>query len=1609
MPLDPLKMYENIENGYLSYLRTVFHLHDNDFRKAFNRALENFNFINGPFLETAVPFKKGKYLEELVKEGILEPELGNIILESLTYLKNNPLYLHQEIAIRKILEGRNVVITSGTNSGKTECFLIPIFNTLIKEYKKGKLEPGVRALFLYPMNALANDQLRRIRKIVRYLEKKYPDIKITFGRYIGETKEKKIEAENYFLKIHSSEERIKSELLSREEMRESPPHILITNYAMLEYLLLRPKDCPFFDEPYNKHWKFIVLDEVHVYKGASGIEMGMLIRRLKDRICKSQKGKIQCIATSATLVKEPKNFEKIAEFASNLFNENFEWNPEDESCQDIIRGEKIEIKLKDNLTDINFKFLNELDQIINSYDKDDYKLKQNIINLFKKYEISINLSDLKNLSSKELVYKLLENSKEINKLKYLLSDGVLRYDECLQKLNHNEPEYLYKLIKISNWSVYNENLSPALPLKYHLFVRAPEGVYISFYPEIRIYLDRRQKLDDGTPIFELGACRSCGKEYLIGIIKGGRLVHSIKNPDGFIENEFCFFINIPNKILLEDEDGIIKSIKKEKNNPNIYKLCSKCGKIWEIHSSNMCDCNVNEKYYIYLEKIDLKEGNLTKCKFCGKSGHPNILSRFIFMREAPSAVLASNLFQNLVSEYPKDKNKSKMIIFSDSRQDAAYFAPYFSNNYKKIMYRSMIYKVLLDNQRFLSDFRIESLGNDLLKLTETNNIFPSTYDNKNKLNEVYFFIMNEFCPFYYKNSLEGVGLISFQPIIEESWKPIPELLEAPWNLSENEAKDIYKFMLNSLRFKRIISFPDDGPSPTDERFAPLNKSYYVKNVAISKVKLAKQIIGFIPRFNNTRLDYLKKIYSKINNSEDENNECKRILDLIWQDIINNSDIFHILSKNDKNAGVLYYLDHRFWKIKLEDINNPWFYCIHCGHITPYNVKNVCPVYNCNGKLVKIKGDIRKIIEDNYYRKLYTNFRFSYLNVNEHTAQLTSQFAQEIQEKFLNGEVNVLSCSTTYELGVDLGELEIIFLKNVPPEPFNYIQRSGRAGRRHSSTGFTLTFALLRSHDLYYFTNPKKLIDGKVAPPYIEINNEKIARRHLHSVVFADFFKNNSEYFGKLNSFFRLNNKNDFLGGYKLFEKYIKRKPDKIKNALKRIIPRNLHETFDLDNWGWIEHLISDEKGKLTLAKDELIEEYTDLKKYINKLSAEIANSAKNIYKITNEIRWASNREKTILNKYLIDFLASHNIIPKYGFPVDVVELKIRQHTDIANKIQLERDLKIAISEFAPKSQVVANNYIWESAGIKRLQNREWEFLYYSICDECQNFQMVNGKPDESPKDIICNNCGLMIPSHKQYRMIIPEFGFTTAQYQKLKRVTEIRPKKEYSTRPYFFGMGDNSRIISNRFKINSLEIECRYSTSERFAVICKGKKNMGFSICFECGWAKPTNLSRKSRTKNREHKTPADKKCNGKIYERIHLGHYFKTDILLLIFKINNNIIISANNNSFWLSLLYAIINGASIALGIHDREIDGCLYSLQKNKAIVLFDTVPGGAGNVKQLLDKDNFKKVLYAAKSRLENCTCSIDTSCYGCLRSYRNQYCHDELKRGLVLDFLNKYLL
>ena len=475
MSLDPIKTTQAITKSYLNYLSTTFRLKDPDLQRQFEQSLRiPDKFVKGPILEATPPFETEATIDELIQLGILSSRFRELQTEKLP--PSRPLYFHQQQAIEKtIKDKRNIVVATGTGSGKTEAFLIPILQYLFNQAQIGELSPGVRALLLYPMNALANDQVGRLRDLLENVEY------ITFGRYTGETRQGEQDALDLYRKTYHREPH-RNELISRENMRNNPPHILLTNYAMLEYLLLRPEDNIFFDGNYAKDWRYVVVDEAHTFTGAKGIEMAMLLSRLKDRVVDGQPGRLRCIATSATLGSDQSAFSAVAKFAERLFSERFEWVEEDKNRQDVIKA------IRKPMSELSETHWNPNPDIYETWRGQIYENEHDIDwGFFAKSGIDAsfprNVMDTAIEVGKQrktyqaFLYEILKGDIHLLTLQQALEQEPRYLDDIAVQVfgvQSGSRERLVSLVDLATRAKLSEDDQPLIPARYHLFVRAIE-------------------------------------------------------------------------------------------------------------------------------------------------------------------------------------------------------------------------------------------------------------------------------------------------------------------------------------------------------------------------------------------------------------------------------------------------------------------------------------------------------------------------------------------------------------------------------------------------------------------------------------------------------------------------------------------------------------------------------------------------------------------------------------------------------------------------------------------------------------------------------------------------------------------------------------------------------------------------------------------------------------------------------------------------------------------------------------------------------------------------------------------------------------------------------
>lgn len=1643
--VNPITTTKLMRESYLRYLKTAYPFQDDELRKQFWVALEQPNLLmKGPLLEATPEFVRGRSIKELVDENVLAKGFSQLCGNGLPFERS--LYLHQDQAVRKICsENRNLVVTTGTGSGKTESFLIPILNHLLQEKENGTLGlPGVRALLLYPMNALANDQLKRLRKVLT----NFPEI--TFGRYTGDTEQTYDKAAEKFYRQFYGETLMKNELICRDQMQKTPPHILLTNYAMLEYLLLRPADNSFFDGDTATRWKFIALDEAHIYNGAIGIEIAMLLRRLKDRVVKSEPGRLQLVATSATLGRGEKDFPAVVEFASNLFGEKFEWVEGDTSRQDVVQATRvIKVDNPSQQYDANPELFLNLQEYLNQHKKtvDLEQIEQICISggvpfgiLTNAREQSQPLSDDQKLSC--YLYHILIDCRSLNILQKNLILAPSLLSEIASEIFPGNSDAAEKIVAMVNLAVQarkDDESASILPARYHVFFRALEGAYVCLNEQghnadqPRIFLNRRERCPTCEAIvWELRTCYRCGMGYITGQIStiGSPLYFSSKidhDKDG--EYEVSAFTFTKSLVSIDEDEAVgderpIDETTDVHNDP--WTLCLGCGAIEQgSNIDTKCHCN-DSITKVTLNRIpndlieDTYHQTIKQCVSCGGRNPQGMVLPLLTGQDAPVSVLATSLYQNL----PPDQDESKvdlpgagrkLLVFSDSRQDAAFFAPYLERTYQQILRRRLIYQTLLDDPDAASgDFRIEDMVPRVKKKAERNGFFLPT-DSRDKRNStIYKWLMEEFITVDRRICLEGLGLIQFKLIKPQGWKPPTQLLSDPWNLDEDEAWIVISNLIDTLRSQACVRFPE-SVDPKDEDFSPRNQIFFMTDRSPDS---KKHIFSWLPaRGENRRSDYLTRILLNRSPSiqlADMAQNVTNTLEGIWRSITKDKIWqYHIIHEIQTGIGPVYQANNEMWEIVQVTAKTPVYQCSRCKSIFADQVVGICPNYKCDGSLFSVDF-LAEDWKNNHYRNLYQGLIPIPLSTAEHTAQWSADAALEKQQQFINGEINVLSCSTTFELGVDVGDLQAVLMRNMPPSTANYIQRAGRAGRRTDSAAFSMTFAQRRSHDFSYFSNPEKMVSGMIRPPMISLGNEKIIRRHIHSVLFAGFlrwaYENHDEEYKTIGKFFTHDKSTE--SGVDLIRKYIETYPEGIKNALKRLLPTEIVDSFDLDHWGWIPLLTNKilspvdavEQPVLDRAESEILGDFQEIDQAIRD---ELCSNSKHNY--DNAARLKKMGE-TISNRDLLGYLGSHNILPKYGFPTDVVELRTNHlHIPEARQIELQRDMRLAITDYAPGAEVVAAKHIWVSGGLRKPPSKQWPIYNYSICSKCHGVFTTLGKEIE-----VCPRCGESLRGvtyHNTVKEFIePEFGFI-AKNQEPKLSKESRPLRVFGSKVYFAeyripGKEEvppiNLQAIDS-FCTDNLHTSSRYSKYGWLVVINEGKNKTGFRVCQNCGFAESAPRPwEKKRNRAEKHINPnSGTPCSGEL-KTFSLGHKFMTDVVELRFEGGMP---QKYPNDQWLSVLYALLEGASDALGIRREDIDGTLYYNLGDSipSFVLYDDVPGGAGHVKRIVN--SLQDTIQAARTRVSMDCCGPETSCTECLRNYRNQPYHDQLKRGYAKDFLN----
>lgn len=1612
---NPIKAARRVENSYREYIAATIHFADANLQRQLEDILSKRSYLaKGPILEAAPPYRKDKTVAELVDEGVLCKSMmglgdGDVEL----FDPHRPLYVHQVRAIRKAVAGRNYAVVTGTGSGKTECFLLPIFNDILREFEKRGPSSGVRAMILYPMNALANDQLKRLRMLLKGTD-------ITFGRYTGDTEETKSRALTKWKEENPGQTKLPNEIISREEIRETPPpNILLTNYSMLEYLLLRPEDAPLFSGAFGVNWRHIAIDEAHVYSGALGTEIAYLLRRLKARI-ESETGKmpeLHCYATSATIGTE-EDVPKVAQFAQGLFGEPFCSEGDD---LDVVTSEKDQPQDALDETPWGTLPLDAWTRLRKALDDPGTASEHNIreelaaadvpADVLARMEGERPLLGLgKILLGEESAGKLVRRCKKtfdltnLRRIRELGIDGLTGDDKGA--------EILTAMVEVLSSAQRSRDV-PILTSRYHSFLRAPEGIFINLHTrKLTPNKTIAEKYDDSndTPVYEVSVCRHCGQAYILGNEEPAKgAVTAWLNPrhegadadDEFLPRTFYR--------LLADES-------ERDPDENVQWLCPICGSLHHEADGGTHRFAHEDvpRVPLALNQIEGKQADeeSARCRHCGYQSRVAIQS----MRVSPEAA-GSVVCYDLVREIPpfekeepdeydwfadlsEEHRAGSVICFSDKRQDAAFFAPAMERTYNSITRRQLIREAV----------EAKSVGGEGCKPSAVVNWIVSTANKRHpgllgsdKKGQATAWILDELAAEDSRNSLEGLGVLRIEPtefnegFSDPKVKNLVAKRVAQLNASgiawitEGDYALFAKVCLELLRERNAIEVPEGVSSLRNNREKRGN-FVILGSDGKTAPKNAVQFAGAsISAIENKRSAFIRKYAERVHGIEFSSESSLKVLQELF------AFMTQYLGGFFKNENYLVGTKEKFslnmdiWTMYPHSDGDVLYRCGTCGCETHLDTHGVCTTTKCDGTMVKMTfAEARD--KDLYYKEVYQEEALP-INIQEHTAQLSSKKAREIQSEFVKGDVNVLSCTTTFELGVDVGDLRAIFMRNVPPTAANYTQRAGRVGRRAGKPGFAITFARLRPHDIAHFDNPERIISGETKVPVCHLNNDSIAARHVFAVALSEFFRYANKNLGK--DYSRVYN--DFMDlsaeepeGLQELRDYLASKPESIRRQLARIIPQGLavSDEIDVEGWKWVARLVApiDQKGRrdggrLPFAHSLKHADFERLQEGIEQNKNVDDRLASNLLRSRDTLK----KERTI------SILAENGILPKYGFPTDLVELHLpeMEQSIEENRLSLARGMRQAIREYAPGSEIVAGKTLWKSIGIKRPKGQELQIRRYGKCPECGTFVWPIENYDDAGECPVCHS-----KFDLEKKMLIPSYGFIG---EKNKKGIGLRRPRARGYASVHFSQHWPNETTSADVRFPGGLVRTRYAGNGQLCVL--NEPRPGFQVCARCGGAavggeeiKHLHWCEKSSPSPRINHFNA-------------LGTSFVSDVLELVFDIDSA---PSCVKEDWEAVMWALFTAAAKILDAPETELGGTIYENDMHgMSLLIYDDVPGGAGHARQLSDRVS-ELVEEAYRVVDGHCGCGEETCCYGCIANYYNQTRQGELSRGAAKKLLGALL-
>jgi ATP-dependent helicase YprA (DUF1998 family) len=1695
-PITIQAVAQNLAEDLKSYIEAQYHIRDESILKERRALLDEGQAVaQRPFIESTPSYQLDVPYGKL---GL--PERTSKLLTAVAGygagLYPRP-YIHQAHALKAFVAKKDILAATGTGSGKTEIFLLSILASLAEESKLGPpstMRSGCRALILYPMNALVSDQLSRLRILlgndqVKAALKALRGRVARFGMYTSrtpfpglrprtkdeDTKTNKQRVTELWKKRYAPIladrpylEKLKqrgkwpakdvesffgsgrwdnrlntgpddAELLMRHEMQESCPDILITNYSMLEYMLVRPIERTIFEQTSewlasdSSNYFTIVLDEAHLYRGATGAEVSFLLRRLISRLGITR-DRVRFILTTASVGKTDEHRDRAINFACDLTG----LKREDKDRFAFIPGSVEKLLVASPATQEQTLALESFDGVA---------LQQNLSEpegvraLLSGLGSRLGWAGLDTTPDlQDALYKGLWQFPPAGCLVKLISGDAKAVDEIAEKVFpavDSKPlrdKALDSLLRICNFAKESSTGKVFLPARLHLFFRGLSGLYACVDPQCsrrrykqadgligRLYSEPRVSCDCGARVYEVFTDRDCGAPFLLGFVR------PVTQPD-FVWHEPTTEISRSG----QEEHRLVRMQFYLSLKPRFAQVCStvwmqiRSGQIsWDAASPGEGWTRMFAPNPTYPANYDVGGHLFGDCPSCGEEvqDSPDSSSRIMDLRtkgEQPFGQLVKGQFLCQVGDKKIDhpNRGRKVLLFSDGRQKAARLA------------KSIPTEVELDSFR------------ELLALGFKRCQRPQT---KLPLTRLYLLFIDACAeagviPF----GKEGTELARAVTLYRDRQRrDFDELLaDPPATVPMAFRESLYRQVSGGLYSMRFICA--GWIWPKEQAMWPIIDAFKDRLSAEEVTVLAATWIQGLARAYAIDAEVPSQVRQRIAGFSGRRNwghngkfgkNFRPTLKAQLADIDQlEKALQHAFGPYDSKTKA-HFLNPNDVCLRF-DLSHHWFRCEKCKLHSAYTFRGHCPVCSSNETFeADPRTDEYIQSRKGYWRKplelVFEGRRTpTLISVEEHTAQLThsdpskgvplvEDYEMRFQGILRAGQepVDVLSCTTTMEVGIDIGSLVAVGLRNVPPQRENYQQRAGRAGRRGSSVSSVVTYCQGGAHDNYYYSRVEAISSGAPRHLRVKVDNEKIARRHVHAYLLQSFFATQAgndnpsilSSLGSLDDFF----KGESAGSLDDFESWIRGHVDEL---VKEIV-------------GWVIRLESE--SDLSAWAKRTVDNFIELLRELIGTASEVAEREKGM----------DDGDKT----ELLGFCLSESLLPTYAFPTNLASFRVEQCDSAQGLIESAYEAQLAapraLTEYAPGQFVTIdkNDYqstvVTASVSVSKPDRAAPLFnnphsVPYIFCSEhhCSYVENAVTREDAYKREgELCHLCSvgrLMVKEMISPQVYMPVMGST---------VNELEDDREYTrASPAQFPVPVHSDLDQDQDKIFGMRdvsplLKVFRRSQADLVVVNKGdiQDPQGFAVCKSCGLS---NLILGNGNFNRAHQVPYavsagpgrvrnEQSCYGQMTP-VFLGHRFSSDLSVIRASIGRPLCLVPQAQAAHYvalqdglqTLAEALTMGAARYFDVDPTEFSsGYRLILQASNPdaplladLYMFDTLSGGAGYSQQLGEhvEDILKDVRKILSCEDEHC----DRSCYKCIRHYQNQNFNDRLDRKIALDLL-----